>query len=207
MAFQIIWAALSLIQLVWILKNLRKIPSMAARGPYIMLVIVTFFTFLLYLLGGISTRVTLYWVEAGKLSASITVYYALVTAFQPAVILWLIHQRGALLGASKGNGISPFTSQIWKQVLDWVLVAVTFILYIASAANRASFFTDVGNGKIRNIQQFLSVDHGLAHTLVALSIVLAIDVAISSIALLMQGKRAQWNDLVRNYFSKSDMPC
>ena len=184
--------------------NLKKIPSGPARGPYILLAIVTFVLSVYYLLAGIWTRVyeDLQFIVQAQFSNGIRVLYAFALAFQPGVVLYLAHQRGALLRASRE--ITPFPSQIWKKIADWVLVAITFLISIASVLNSAFYYNARYNGSLQTSEDYVQANRGLSHAIVAISILLAINVVVSVIVLFVQGKQARWNDQVRNFTKKVD---
>lgn len=198
MAFEIIWAVFSLVQFIYILKNLSKIPTASARGPYILLAVTTFFTFLYYAMWGVLTRVT--WgildsISGNKLSLAITGIFTVVIAFQPASVLWLLHQRGSVLRTSRENTVSPFSSLLWKRIVDWVLVGITFVIYIAAMAVSVALAVALeNNAPGRVYTQYLEASRGLSHTITGLILLICIDIVVTSLVVFFQVKRAQWND-------------
>lgn len=166
-----------------------------------MLVVVTIFNFLYYLLYGVSTRLR------GEVPAFTDGIYlatlgitALVVAFQPAAVLFLLQQRGSVLQASKGNTISPFSSSLGKKIVDWVLVGLTFIVYIAYMGNVAAYATAADSGfSSASYLAYLAASRGLAYAGAAIFLLLCINVITTSIVLFVQAKQAQWIDLVTRY--------
>lgn len=199
MAFELIWAAFSLIQLVFIFKNLSKLP-VSARGPYILLAVVTVFSFIYYLMVGVLTRIRYDYLDvltANQISVAATGCFTVIAAFQPAVVLWLLQQRGSVMKASKGNALRPFSYRLWKRILDWALVGTLFIIYITFMANNATYVVAIENGTSNRIyNRFLNTSQGLSRAIIALILLSCIDVGVTSIVLFVQAKRAQWNDPV-----------
>lgn len=204
MAFEIIWSIAALVQLIYVFKNLSKVPS-GSRGPYILLAVVAFATFLYYLIWAIWTRIAyaddrdLSSSIPNKISVCITACFTIVAPFLSAVVLWILQSRGAVLRASKNSTISPLSSLLWKRIVDWVLVGITFILYIASMGNFAAFVTAVETSYVSSAayQRYSKTSQGLSHTILAFLLLLCIDIVATSITLFVQAKRAQWTDPVR----------
>jgi hypothetical protein len=200
MAFNLIFFIVGLVQLAYVLKNLPKIPSIAARAPYILLAVVILFTVALHLTSAIYIRIVedLLRETAYQISLTMQFFYAVDTAFRPAVILYLIHNRAGLLLATLANKTHPLTSQIWKRILDWVLVGITFVFYIAYMGVNGTYYASLVNGTATNSQyrQYLNANRGLGHTLTAMVVLFAIDIIFSLITLFIHGKRAQAADLV-----------
>ncbi|KIM34029.1 hypothetical protein M408DRAFT_18990 [Serendipita vermifera MAFF 305830] len=212
MAFGIIFAVLSLVQFVYILKNLTKIPFASPRTPYIILAIVTFFTFLWYLLYGILLRLRddiLDSLTSNQINAAINGLWTMVVAFQPAAVLLLLQQRGSVLQASRGNTISVFSSLLWKRIVDWVLVVITFIMYIAYVGNYAAYLAGVESGSYSTSKYYayLAASKGLSYTGTAFVLLMFLDVIITSIVLFIQSKRAQWTDPVKSNFLQYGAEC
>jgi hypothetical protein len=200
MAFQIVWFTFSLIQLSYIFKNLKGIPSMAARGPYIMLAFLTLCLGVYSLLDAILTRLGgLTLLNGNALNSAAVIFLNFDVAFKPAVVLYLIHVRGDVLRAVKGNTTSPLSTQIWKRILDWVLAALAFIMFTGAisvtTAQLAEF--DSGNYDQDYLQQLYHASLGLAHTGIAFVVLLVVTLTVSVIVQFIQGKGTLTNDLVR----------
>lgn len=200
MAFAIIFAVFSLVQFVYILKNFTKIPFLSPRAPYIILSITTFFTFLWYLLYGILTRLRddiLDSIATGQVNAALVGFFTVVVTFQPAAVLLLLQQRGSVLQASRGNAISVFPSLLWKRIVDWALIGLTFIIHISYVGNYAAYIAAIEAGySSRTYSAYIAASKGLSYTLTAFFVLLCLDVIITSIVLFVQAKRAQWTDPV-----------
>lgn len=134
---------------------------------------------------------------SNQLEAAILGLFTVVIAFQPAAVLLLLQQRGSILGASKGNAVSPFSSLLWKRIVDWVLIGLTFIIYIASMGNYAAYATAMDTGySTRSFSAYMAASKGISYAGTALGLLLFLNVIITSIVLFVQAKRAQWTDPV-----------
>jgi len=199
MAFEVIWFTFSLIQLTYIFKNLKGIPSMAARGPYIMLAFVTFCLGLYYLLAAIVTRAAdnLSASDANSLNFAAEFFFNTNAAFKPAMVLYLIHVRGDVLRAIKGNTTSPLSTQIWKRILDWVLTGLAFVMFTGAMGVSATQVAEYSNYDYDTFEQLYQASLGLSQTGLAFVVLLIITLVVSVIVEFSQGKRIPTNDLVR----------
>lgn len=198
-AFQIIWTIVAVILLIYITKALSRIPSWSARGPFLMLVFVTLFTIAYYVTYAISVRVDILDnVVASQVSSAISFLAAVDEAFRPGVVLYLLHMRGDVLRAIKGGTITPVASQLWKKILDWTLVSLTFIFYVAMMGVRASWNERSNNFDLTEDEfwQFYEASKALGHVVIAFIILLCIDVFASIIIHFVQSKNAQASDPV-----------
>lgn len=175
---------------------------MASRGPFILLAFVTLCAAVFYLMWAISTRVDIIdTVIQAQVNSALQFLNGVQSAFLPAVILCLIHLRGGVLRASKGNTISPLASQLWKRILDWVLVALTFIFAIAQMGVIATLYAAFEDGSLTDDQsiQLFDASVALGHTFIAFQTLLYVDVIVSLIVHFIQSRRAQSSDLVRTF--------
>jgi hypothetical protein len=201
-AFEIIWFIGSLIQLTAILKNLKGIPSMAARGPYILLAVVTFFLVLYYLLTAILTRDDgLAYSDGNALLSAANFFGDTDGTFRPVVVLYLLHVRGDVLRALKGNMTSPLSTQTWKRILDWALTALAWVMFTASVGVSATQLAEFANGDYDNLEQLYQASLGLSQTGLAFLILLIIILVVSVIVQFLQGKGIPTADLVRKRLS------
>jgi len=201
MGFGIIWAILSLIQILLILANFRAM-SWPAHGPYIVLAFSTLCYGLASLLFAIMVRLTCDWVpaisDASAYLSSSSFLQNVDSALRPAVVLYLLHQRGGVLQAVHNNAITLLSTQLWKRILDWVLVVLCFVMYTASMgllANSPAIFRDGFTTYFASLSAYqASVNLGYAG--IAFSLFLCIDIFVS---LVFQGIQAKGrDDLVRN---------
>ncbi|CCA73378.1 hypothetical protein PIIN_07332 [Serendipita indica DSM 11827] len=116
-------------------------------------------------------------------------------AFEPAVCLWLIHLRGKLTTTTEGKSVNPWVSQLWKRIVDWLLVALTFIISIVLIAILAILWTQLDQGR-RNSGQTMDLHHVLGITTTALGPVLTVDIILSFICLKVSQRRVQFADPV-----------
>jgi hypothetical protein len=181
--------------LIYIVKNLRALP-IAARGPYILLAVVTFCLTLYNLLAALYTRVRyLNSRTASNLIPASTFFWNVDAAFRPAVVLYLLHQRGDVLRAVKANTITPLSTYIWKRVLDWVMAGLAWVMYtgaMAAAASRMANFYGI------NWTRLYYASRGLGETGLTLMLLLIINLVVSTIVQFIQGKDTKSGDLVRN---------
>jgi hypothetical protein len=198
LAFEIIWFIVSLVQLIYIFINLGKIPSMSARGPYIVLALLTMFTMAYYLLFAIWTRLSteIDPITSDQMQIGLVFLTAVDNALRPAVILYLIHQRGDLL-RSKDNATVPLVIQTWKRALDWVLVALAFIFGFSSGAVYAAEVEALQTSYTAQYRQLGLGYKGLGHTISTFVTLLAIDVIVSLILCYVHARKARSGDLVR----------
>jgi hypothetical protein len=201
LAFQIIWVIVGVVQLIFLFKNLGALP-MAARGPYILLGVVTFCLTLYNILAAVLTRVdfTDFMMESNVVTAS-SFFWDVDAAFRPAVVLYLLHQRGDILRAGNANTITPLSTHIWKRVLDWVLTALAWIMYTAAMGTIASLDAAYYNDTFYDydtLENLRLASRGLGQTGFALVILLVINLVVSTVVQFIQGKSTKSNDLVRN---------
>ncbi|KIM29003.1 hypothetical protein M408DRAFT_23220 [Serendipita vermifera MAFF 305830] len=198
-AFQIIWAILAVMLLIYIPKYLLKIPSWSARGPYLMLIFVILFIIAYYVTWAVSVRVdTLDSDVATQVSSAISLFAAFVEAFLPGVVLYLLHMRGDVLQTVKVNLIMPLASQLWKRIMDWSLVSLTFIFYVAMIGVKAAGNELSGIFVLTEDEfwQSYETSQALSHVIIAFIILLCLDVSVSIIVQFMQSKKARARDSV-----------
>lgn len=199
-AFQIIWFIFTLVELIFILARLSGLPSWASRGPFILLAFVTLFAVTFYLMFAIITRIEITDFTIGsQVSTALAFLDAVQAAFLPAVILYLIHLRGGVLRVVKGNTASPLASKIWKRILDWILVILTFVFLLARMGIIATLYAGVDNMTLTVHQTLQLVDTSisLGHTWIAFAMLLYGDIVVSLIVHFIQSRRAQASDPVR----------
>jgi hypothetical protein len=156
-----------------------------------------------YLVDAVYTRIRLdaeFTLVAG-LDTFVSVFFDFLIPFQMhAVLLYIAHQRGFLFQASQGKGIKPLAAQLWKRILDWALVAITFVLLISSTAIAA-----VENHVIEENHQSLSeaeylkythLLEGFSHAITGMIVILAIDVFVTLLTLWLAQRRFQFRDPV-----------
>lgn len=201
MAFQIIWSVIIFGLFVVILRRLCFVPpGRYTRAPYILLSIVAGTLSLSYLLSAILRRTS-----RAESNVSLTLLHNLglivnflwniAFAFEPAVCLWLIHLRGKLTTTTEGKSVNPWVSQLWKRIVDWLLVALTFIISIVLIAILAILWTQLDQGR-RNSGQTMDLHHVLGITTTALGPVLTVDIILSFICLKVSQRRVQFADPV-----------
>lgn len=200
MAFEIIWTITSIIQLVYILKNLKVIPSAIARGPYIMLAGITLTVTLYHGLYSILVRVyNTSQMEANAMVATVQFFWVVDTAFRPAVVLYLVHQRGNVLQAIENYTRIPLSTQLWKRILDWVLVALAFVAYIGWMGTITTYRTIYNNPGTESHDQgggIFRAALGLAQAGLGLTVLLCINVVASLIIQSVKGDSPTMRDLV-----------
>jgi hypothetical protein len=201
LAFQIIWVIVGFVQLIFLFKNLGALPT-GARGPYILLAVVTVCFTLYNVLAAVLTRVDFPdFMTASNVITASSFFGNVDAAFRPAVVLYLLHQRGDILRAGKANAITPLSTYIWKRVLDWVLSALAWIMYTAAMGATASLNAAQYGGVFYNYNTSKNLrlaSRGLGQTGFALVILLVINLVISTIIQFVQEKGTKPGDLVRN---------
>lgn len=143
-------------------------------------------------------RDSMHYVIYDRMNIAITFFYIVTVVLQPAAALSLIHQLGSALQVARKREVIPFVSRPWKRTLDWILVGVTFVIYIAALGNNAAYVAAVREGDISTSQvsQFSRVSQGLGHTTVALVVILSLNVVFSLISLFVEARHAHWSDQV-----------
>ncbi|CCA76121.1 hypothetical protein PIIN_10121 [Serendipita indica DSM 11827] len=118
--------------------------------------------------------------------------------FEPAVCLWLIHLRGRVTTTIEGKSAKPWISHYWKRIVDWSLVATIFILSISKTAIITNAWMGFETHRIDYSQftHYLLVDRRLNLAVIAFSLLLSIDSAISLIALKVTQRRAYFIDAI-----------
>lgn len=177
-AFEIIWFVFSLYQLCFPVFY-HRLPE-GTRRPYIVLLFATLATVVYYLMAAIETNVRgrIHSVITDRMNIATSILYILPVVLQPAAVLSLARQLSI--------------SKPWKRILDWTLVGVTFILYIAALANN---YVAAGRTAIPTpslVELYARTSQALGHTVTALVVLLSLDVIISSISLLVGTKPAPW---------------
>jgi hypothetical protein len=200
LAFQIIWVIVGVVQLIFLFKNLGALPT-AARGPYILLAVVTFCLTVYNIFAAVLTRVDFsdFMTESNVITAS-TFFWDVDAAFRPAVVLYLLHQRGDILRAGKSNAITPLSTHTWKRVLDWVLTALAWVMYTGAMGAIASLDVTYYNGAFYDydtLENLRLASRGLEQTGFALVILLVINLVVSTVVQFIQGKGTNPGDLVR----------
>ena len=210
MAFYIIWFLLGVILLFFVFMNLSAIRPASARGPYVILAITTICFAVYNLLYGILIRIQdIQPADDLALTTSGSLLWNIAIAFLPGVVLYLLHQRGDVLRAIRGNTTSPLASQVWKRIVDWILVVIAFAMFTGAVGIDAQLFAtlyesdyDYGYGYETESEDDLEALYQSSQDLwkagLAFATLLAIDVLISSIIQFVQGRSAQPPDLVGN---------
>ena len=193
MAFAVIFCIVGLALLFTIFKYMPGIPGMTARGPYILLSIVVVSYTVYNLLWAVYIRLN----GLRTLDLALDFFNAIFPAFLPAVVLYLLHQRSAILRATKGNTTVPLASYIWKQIFDWSLVGLTFVIPIANLAVRG-ISLEIDSTMIAQQLQYAQSSRGLAHASAVFQLLLCIDLIASVVIHFVQIRRVQRNDPVRN---------
>lgn len=201
-SFGIIWAIVGIVLLIFILKNLSKLPSASSRGPYISLAIITFTFVVYYVLWGAiewAKESTMTFVSVNSAYAAMNFLSAILVAFLPATILYIIQKRGALLRAAVGGDSLPISCRPWKKILDWFLVGATFCTLITLMALNIAVFRAIADMTIYFDKKLLytEVRRGVGHAAVALGISLCLDVIVSLFIQSRQANRAKTPDPVR----------
>lgn len=207
-AFLIIWAIVALVQLIYILKNLSAIPSMAARGPYILLAFVTICVMLYYLLNALDYRLDILDdIAENSLYTAVTFFWSVDAPFRPMVVLYLLHGRGDILRAVKARTMIPLSTYLWKRILDWVLTALAWVMYIAEIGVTATRLDDIYGAYYypRQSAALLRAGVGLGNTGLALTLLLYINLIVSTIVQFVQGKGTS-GDLVTSRLLKVIVP-
>ncbi|CCA73928.1 hypothetical protein PIIN_07881 [Serendipita indica DSM 11827] len=202
MAFEIIYFIILLGAFITIWRRLHLVPpGRYTRAPYVLLTIA-----LAYLLSAIYTRIN----DGG---GSISTYYDgpdrglhglnafnwfvvnIDTAFRPAVCLWLVHLRGNLARKVQ-NAPQPWVSQFWKRILDWSLVAITYLLETWSMGVTAHAYAQDDSGQMNSDRfwAYIDMNRGLRFTILTFILLLAIDIIVSFIALKVVQKRMNFID-------------
>jgi len=166
---------------------------MAGRAPYILLMVITVSLGIWQVLYAVYLRTSTILDRPTLISiyTAGTFFVYLDTAFIPAVVLYLVHQRGDILRAVRGNTTAPLATHLWKRILDWALTGLTFVMAIAAMG----VYSDYLNSLVLALHRtYLD----LGHAAVAFATLLCIDVFISVIVQFVQGKDTQPADLVRN---------
>jgi len=85
LAFQIIWIIVGFVQLIYILKNLGALPT-AARGPYILLAVVTLCLTLYNISAAVLTRVDFTdFMTSSNVNTASSFFWDVDAAFRPAL--------------------------------------------------------------------------------------------------------------------------
>ncbi|CCA76120.1 hypothetical protein PIIN_10120 [Serendipita indica DSM 11827] len=200
--FEFIWSVVLFGLFVTILRRLHLVPpGRYARAPYILLSIVAGASSISHLVSGVlfvATRVEhgLQFNVMHGLSAFGICLAHIDLAFGPAVCLWLIHLRGSLAPTVEAKPLHLWVSQSWKRILDWLLVAVTFILAISMTVIINIVWMEYGAGHLRGDQvtHFLIVNRNLNFAVVAFGLLLSIDIAVSLISLKVTQRRVHFID-------------
>ncbi|KIM34024.1 hypothetical protein M408DRAFT_18986 [Serendipita vermifera MAFF 305830] len=195
-AFEIIWFLASLFQAL-IGTALYSLPA-ETRRPYFILLSATLATILYYLMAAIGTGLQgrVHTVITDRITVVTSIFYILAAVLQPAAALSLARQLGHKLQTTRSRVNGPIISRPWKRTLDWTLVGVALIMYIAALANNASYVAAgrTATPTASQAEHYARTSQALGYTSMALVVLLSLDVVISSISLLVVAKRARWTD-------------
>lgn len=198
-ALQITLGIAALVLLILITIALPRVSPWSARGPYLLLVLVTVTLVTSYGLGALSMRAPV--IETStqlRLSSASSFLGAVQDVFLPAVILYLLHLRGNVLRGVKGDTVRPIASQLWKRILDWSWVILTFIFCMVLLGYQANWYNNLPGSMLTEdlFQRYINVSHGLVYTITALHFLLCLNVFVSLIIHFVQSKKAQARDPV-----------
>ncbi|KIM34021.1 hypothetical protein M408DRAFT_325559 [Serendipita vermifera MAFF 305830] len=195
-AFEIIWFIISLFQLLG-LFNYTQLPA-GTRRPYVILIYATLATVVYYLMVAIGTNLQgrVHYVITDRMNIATSFFYIVAVVLQPVASLSLARQLGFALQSARSLANGPIVSRPWKRTLDWTLVGVTFIIYIAALGNNASYVAAARRETptTSQSQAYSRTSLALGHTITALVVVLSLNVIISLISLFRAAKRVQWSD-------------
>ncbi|KIM29001.1 hypothetical protein M408DRAFT_329040 [Serendipita vermifera MAFF 305830] len=179
--------------------TLLRVSPWSARGPYLLLAFVTLALIASCVLSAVSMRsLVIDNITKLRLSSASSFLGAVQDAFLPAVILYLLHLRGNVLRGVKGNTVTPIASQLWKRILDWSWVTLTFIFYLVLLGYRANWYNNLLSSMLTEdlFRQYVNISRGLAYTIDALRFLLFLNVIVSMIVHFVQSKNAQARDPV-----------
>ncbi|KAG8828868.1 hypothetical protein FRC19_000256 [Serendipita sp. 401] len=206
MALELTWAALSGLLFIFIVFKLFRIRVKSTpRGPYILLALVSFTFVLGDALNAVQLREDIDVFDWFKVISASSIFRAFSQVFVYAVLLWLTHIRGQAFGGSRPGSSSTIVARTWKRVVDWVLVAVTFIYIVALNAYsttknlshiRRIYNNDYSSAEHDDYEEFVKISQKLQHVSTALSLLLAIDVVASLFVLWFAQRRAKFTDSV-----------
>ncbi|KAG8821339.1 hypothetical protein FRC17_009849 [Serendipita sp. 399] len=198
LAALIIWCIIIIVQFGLILTRLKFLPTdRIARAPYILLSIVAICTAFAYLLWSILLRVeSMSSQTATNINALTSFLFCIDTAFRPAVLLWLVHIRGQTTYRVLGKQAKLWVTQFWKRIVDWSLVAITFLFGISAMAVYAQYRQMRLQLTSAAINNYIKAYNGLSWTVIAFSTLLSINVIVSLVTLKVSQGRAKITDLV-----------
>lgn len=76
------------------------------------------------------------------------IFGAVADVFLPTVVLYLLHLRGNVLRGVKGNTITPIASRLWRRILDWSWVILTFLLHMVVLGYQAAWRNNTLNSGV-----------------------------------------------------------
>ncbi|KIM29004.1 hypothetical protein M408DRAFT_329042 [Serendipita vermifera MAFF 305830] len=192
MAFLILFCLASLALLVIVFKYLKRIPTMSFRGPYILLSVNLVLSAIYYLLWTIYLRLELpSGAVVGFLETSIGFLVDIPLIILPSAVLYITHQHSVALQRIKGSGFIPLASRKWKQILDWSLAGLIFILCVVNVCI---------HGVLRNnststaqTSRLSESSRNLKYAIVAFELILCVNTVVSVVIHFFQTQCAQSN--------------
>jgi hypothetical protein len=206
MAFMIIWFIVCIAQLALLFKWLRNVPTWGSRGPFIFLTILQISLAVGFITSAIHFRIVAAFPVTDDMSTNdvffaSNFFYEINLSFLPAIPLYLLHLRGSVLSTEQGKTFNPLMSQLWKRILDWVLVGVTYILLLSEFCllvhDTTILFNDLDYVAWSSRQQTRLTFY---HIVEAVTLLAYLNVIISSTVMASQLKNHKLIDLVRPLF-------
>ncbi|PVF97996.1 hypothetical protein CPB86DRAFT_826115 [Serendipita vermifera] len=198
MAFYIVFGVAHLVLFCLVVKRLNQLPTWLARGPYIFLCIISFFLFVGYILAGIYTRILehLNRKVAADTQAFINFLFEVDVAFRPAVVLYVIHVRGAILERSLGKGtFRPAMSQLWKRIFDWIFAIISYIVWMIFVGYNHYIIVHPPQSTVQ-FNKYNDTRRHIIEAASSVSIVFYVIVIVSSIIMAVQIKSRKLTDSV-----------
>jgi hypothetical protein len=154
-----------------------------------------------YLVWTVDTRISLNANEKvlDGLETFLEIFGGFIIAFQQhGVLLYIAHQRGFLFRASQGKAVKPLAAQLWKRILDWTLVAITFLLLLSYSAILANEDKLIENGTLSfaGYYNYADVLNGFSHAITGMVVILAIDIFVTLLTLWLAQRRVKFRDPV-----------
>jgi hypothetical protein len=184
-ALYFLFAIAQFVLLFFTILRLGNLPPWLTPAPYLLLMAITIFLFIGYLFMVVYTQFNRAIPRQAQLDIQLvfSILFDIDIALRPGIVLYLIHVRGSIWQFSQPS--RPFAmSQLWKKIVDWVVVALTLILWITLS------------GFTFKITSHSSTRTKLIEVSGAFSILSHVLVILSTITMSIQVKSRSLNDSV-----------
>ena len=192
MAFEIIWACFVIYLISTLIKVLPNVPS-RQRQPYILLLVSAILLAIGLIIHAVAIRIDDISSSATRLALDsiTTLLWHQPIALITMAGLWVFRQRSQLIIYGTGATGTPYAGQMWKLVVDWIVVACCLLFLLLTVIVNVvgvslSFGGIIGYSQYRS---FYNAQAGLFYVSLAFYFILTIIFVVTGFTLSGAFKR------------------